>query len=110
MTRRHIGKMRHPIELFGPARNPDGSGGFIRGDAKLIDAWAEIRPMKSFEKMQHAQLEQVRTHKGVVRYDERIKQGMFLVYDARVFYIEAVTITNERDRFMDLELREDGRV
>lgn len=105
-----VGRMRHPIELFEPARTEDGQGGFTRGDAKVLDAWAEIVVLKVAEVVQYDKLEQVRTHKANIRYDERFKQGMFITYDGRFFYIEGVEIKEERDRFMVLSLREGGPV
>ena len=108
--RRNIGKMRHRVEIFEPARTPDGSGGFSRGDAKVIEIYAEMKPLKEIEKMQYAKLEQVRSHKAQIRFREDIKQGWFLIYDGRYFYVEATQIINERDRFLELSLREGGPV
>lgn len=108
--RRNIGKMRHRVEIFEPARTSDGTGGFSRGDAKAIEAYAELKPLKEIEKMQYAKLEMVRSHKCQMRLDDRIKQGYLLVYDGRYFYIEAIQNVNERDRFFELSLREGGPV
>ena len=107
--RRNIGKMRHPIELYEPARNSDGAGGFTRGEAKVASAWAQIKPMSTAEQMKYAKLEEVRTHKAAIRVDDRFIQGRYLKYDGRIFHIEGVTIVDEIDRFMELELREDTR-
>ncbi len=108
--RRHIGKMRHRIQLFEPARQPDGSGGFSRGDVNYATVWAEMKPLKEVEVLQYAKLEQVRSHKCAIRYREDVKQGHYLVHDGQYFYIEAVQVVLENRKFLDLSLRNGGPV
>ncbi len=109
-ARRAIGKLRHRVEIFEPARQPDDMGGFSRGDAKVIEIWGEMVPMKTYERMEYAKLQQVRSHRCQIRAREDVKQGWFLIYDGRYFYIEGVENIREDQKFQDLILREGGPV
>ena len=108
--RRHIGKMTSRLELYEPARTPDGAGGFIRGDGKVADIWGEIKAASSGERNQQMKLTEVKTHKVGIRWDERVRQGQYFIYDGRLFYIVSVNRVDERPRFMELSVREDGLV
>lgn len=108
--RRSIGKLRHRLEIWEPARSPDGSGGFSRSEAKVGDVWGELVPLGEMQILQYAKLEQIRSHKCQIRYRNDIEDGWYLVYDGRKFYIEAIQVVREDRNFMDLSLREGGPV
>ncbi len=108
--RRAIGKMRHRIEVYEPARTPDGSGGFTRSNAKFLECWAEVKPLNAKEKLKYMALQQETTHPVMIRYHELVTQGKFFKYDGRDFYINSVTRRGERNEFLELLAREGGPV
>lgn len=108
--RRAVGKMRHRIEIYEPARTPDGAGGFIRGDVKVLDAWAEVKNMSAGEKLKYAALQQELTHKVIMRASDQVIAGRYFKYDGRDFYIKDVIKRGERNEFLELTVREGGPV
>lgn len=102
--------MRHRIEIYEPARTPDGAGGFVRGDVRILTCWAEVKNMAAGEKLKYAALQQELTHKVLVRYDEKIKAGQYFSYDSREFYIKDIIRRGERNEFLEMTAREGGPV
>jgi SPP1 family predicted phage head-tail adaptor len=104
-----LGKMRNWTEVYNPVRISDGALGNKREDRHVISLWSRIEPVSGREIFRYQHLEQELTHKVTIRYRQDIRQGMFLRWDNRDFYILTVIDKNERKEFLELICREGGQ-
>lgn len=116
MGYRNTGKLRHRVQLYQRARNRDGAGGGSRADSLIGERWCSIEVASKGEVFQYGKLDQIVTHKLIMRYDNAyLKQGNRLVLPSEIaqvpdrdFYIIDVTDPNERKEFMRVMVREGG--
>jgi head-tail adaptor len=116
MDYRNTGNMRHRAKLYQRGRTDDNIGGGQRTDQLIDERWCSIDNASRGEVFQYGKLEQIVTHKLVMRYDNNyIKQGNLLVLPSeiaqvpdRLFYIIDVVDINERKEFVTVMVREGG--
>lgn len=107
---RAVGRMRERVQAFKPGRVSDGALGFNRTDTPVVELWARIQTVTSREIFRYQHLEQEITHKVTIRYNEDVRQGMWLQWGAVSLYIEAVASPDERKEFMEIICRKGGNL
>lgn len=106
---RSIGRMRHRVDVVGPARVSDGALGRTRTDAVLASLWAQVSEASGSEKFRYQHLEQEITHSVKMRQNADVKQGTYLNFGGRKLYIMAVVDPTERGEWMKILCREGGQ-
>jgi len=94
--------MNKRVMLQQMARAADGQGGYTETWTDVFRLWAEIVPLKGYERMQAMQLEVPVTHKVNIRYYPGITAKQRLVYGCRIFNIKEAIDPNEGRMFLQL--------
>ncbi|QDV34913.1 Phage head-tail joining protein [Tautonia plasticadhaerens] len=97
-----MSRMNKRVTLQSLTQTEDGQGGFTDSWGNVASTWAEIMPMKGYERMQAMQLQTPLTHKVMIRYRAGVTNAMRLLYGERVLHIKEVINENEEGRFLRL--------
>lgn len=108
-----IGDFRHRIAVERKTQTPNSpnDGGFTETWSTLFECWAKLEGLSASQILQAEALQNRRTHKCTLRYDEgsRISGNdrVRLLAGNRVFAIKSPPLDRaERRRFVDLDLEE----
>jgi SPP1 family predicted phage head-tail adaptor len=94
--------MNKRLRLQSPARTGDGQGGCVESWADVAEVWAELVPLKGYERMQAMQLESPITHRVTMRWRRGVTNAQRLLYGDRVFNIKEALNLDEQDAFLQL--------
>jgi len=102
-----IGKLRHKVSIQKLESTQDALGGKVESYTHFCDAWAEIRPVSGREYFIDNQRYARCTHSIIVRFVPGITPSMRVLFNDRVFDIEAVLNAEERNIYLRLLAVED---
>jgi SPP1 family predicted phage head-tail adaptor len=97
------GKLRHRVEIYKPTFVKDDIGNHIPTWVKVAEAWAAIEPLKGDERWAAAYAQATTTHRVTMRPPGiAVHPSNRLVFNGRIFEIEAVLDIEERGRELQL--------
>jgi len=100
------GRLRHRIRLKSPIQTPDGMGGITKTWGTVGVYWASIEPLRGREYIEsHLENAEV-TGKIIMRYLAAINPAMKIEYGNREFEILSVINVDEKDRELQLMVKE----
>lgn len=88
------------IELQSVTRVSDSQGGYTETWATYATVWAEIKPVKGYEKFQAMQNATPVTHNLVIRYRSGVTTAHRVLFGSRVFHIKEVLNIEEANSFL----------
>lgn len=82
----------------------DGGGGFKAQWTDILTSWAQIKPLKSYERFQAMQVETPVTHKIYMRYrnDMVINTKLRIKFGQRIFNVASVIDIDEQKAFLEI--------
>jgi len=104
-----IGELRHQLVFQTPSDTPDGAGGASRTWNTVATLWAAISSASVSERRISEHLDGVVTHVITLRYRTDISGGQRFLSGARIFRILAAFDPDERRRFIQCRVEEEGR-
>jgi len=100
------GRLRHRITIKRPIQTPDGMGGITTTWGTVCVCWAAIEPLRGKEfydsQMENSEV----TGKIVMRYLARINSTMKVFFGEREFEIIAPINVEEKNRELQLMVKE----
>lgn len=99
-------KLDRKITLQSITRISDSQGGFTETWADVVALWAQIKPLKAYEKYQFSQNATNATHEVMIRYRAGVTNKMRFIYDNRTFYIKEVLNIEEADAYLKITAME----
>lgn len=101
------GELRHLVSLEKYVETQDAFGQPKMAYQELMKAWAEIRPLLSYESFNEKQENTEQTHRIKIRYRPGIEQTMRFKYDNRYFeVVGAPSNWMERNVFLFFRVKE----
>jgi SPP1 family predicted phage head-tail adaptor len=98
--------LRDRLTIQNVSRVSDGQGGFTETWNDGTTVWANITPMKGYEKFQAMQMQTPLTHKIAMRYTSEVTTASRLKFGTRVFEVKEVINIEERGRFLAIKALE----
>lgn len=95
-------RLQHRVTLQQVSQSSDGQGGFTESWSSVATLFAEIKPQKSYERFQAAQMQTPTTHKITIRYRAGITTKHRLIFGTRVFEIKGIINPDEANRILEL--------
>ena len=83
-------------------RTPNASGQLIPTWRTFADAYAEIQPLASSEKLRATELSANLTHRVRLNYIAGVDHTMRIRFGTRILSINSITNPNERNRSLEL--------
>ena len=102
----NAGEMRSQITVQSATQTRDAHGGATETFAEFVTTWAEINPLTAREFVSGNQITQDVSHRIRMRYYPGVTPSMRILFGARVFNIHSVINANERNKFMELLVKE----
>lgn len=103
-----VADLRHRVTLEQAVLTSDGAGGSTITWSPLKTIWAKIKPITGRETFERHKSETAMTHKITLRYDGTPAPGMRLTKETRCFRILSVIDLDEKNRWLQLDVREEG--
>ena len=101
------GELRHVVNIQQQARTPNASGGYTETwNDFAVNLYCKIEPLAGEERYLREQINDELTHRITMRYYPGVSSKMRVLYGTRVFQIEQVLNTEERNRVLTLYTRE----
>jgi SPP1 family predicted phage head-tail adaptor len=101
------GTLRHKITIQSAALSTDTmSASATENWSTYTTAWAEIKPLKGMEAVEHKKLGQETMHRIWIRYQSGITTAMRIVYGSRTFEIRGVRNPDERNVLLEIMAEE----
>lgn len=104
-----IGALRQRVTIESPVRAEDGGGGATVTWAEVAEVWAAIAPASANERDIAGRLDGVVSHRVVLRFRGDLAGGMRLRHDGRVFRVLVAHDPDERRRWTQCLVEEEGR-
>ena len=103
------GKLRHRITIqeLSITKDPDGYNEDIENWVDFKKVWAEIEPLKGKEYWAAKQVVGEVTGRMKIRYLEGVNEKMRVIYGSKTYDIEAVINVDEKNKEMQLLVKED---
>jgi SPP1 family predicted phage head-tail adaptor len=105
----NIGQLRQRLTLQSASAIADGSGGLVTSWTNLKDVWGALQPLSTSQLWQQDGNRQA-THRVTLRYDSAVQTGMRLQANSRNFLIHALTVTDDRRRWLELLVEEQSEL
>lgn len=104
------GELRHSlvIESVTETHNASTGWGVSESWATFATIPGSLKPVSSGERRAAQQVGDVTTHRATIRYLSGLTTAMRITHDSRTFQITGIRNVDERDRFMELTLVEQG--
>jgi len=100
------GRLNKRVKLQRLAENQDSFGEMVRSYSDYATVWASIEPLQGRE-LEHAQQISAETsHKVKIRYNSNVASEHRVIYNDRIFEIEAVLNPYERNEQLVLMCKE----
>ena len=100
------GALRHQIWIKGPTITTDANAEVTTAWGTVTVCWAAIEPLRGREWIASGMENSEITAKGWIRYVSGIKPTMQVYYGTRTFEIVSVINPDERNRELELRLKE----
>lgn len=100
------GKLNKRISIKSLTRTADGIGGFSESWALVASVWASIMPVSTREKMQYQAIQNLITHRVIIRYRESINQDDRIYFGSRVLRIAGIRNLAEQNELLELVCEE----
>lgn len=100
------GQLRSRIELQSETVTADGYGGQSRSWITYATVWADLFPTNGSERFQHGKVEDLVTHRCIIRGRTDVQAKHRVKFGTRTFNIRAVLNLNERGAYNELHLEE----
>ncbi len=97
-----IGSLRHRISLQESTLVSDGQGGYTETWENYADVWADVKPLKSYEKFQAATLQTPTSHKITIRYRQGVLPKHRIKFGERIMDIKGIINVNEDSAFLEI--------
>ncbi len=95
------------VGIWEKTKTPDGQGGSSITWGLLTSAWAQVSPLKSYEKLQYEKLDSKIDHRLVFRIPIDIKDGQHVIVRGRTFEVKSPPKNiGERDQYQEVMARE----
>lgn len=82
--------LKHRMTLQAESKTEDGQGGFGTEWEDEADVWAQIEPLKGYERMQAMQMQSPITHRVLLRWRRGLTTAKRLRYGGRIFEIKEI--------------------
>jgi len=100
------GQLRHLVTVKSPTHTADGKGGIATTWGTVTTCWASVEPLRGREWIEsHLENSEV-TGRVVMRYKAGIRPDYMVYFGDRTFQIISVINTEERNRELQLMVRE----
>lgn len=96
------GPLRNKITIQSVTETSDGMGGFTEAWATYTTAYAEIKPVKGEEALEHKKLEHGLVHRIWIRYQPGITTKMRIVWGSRTMKIIGLRNPDERNKMLEI--------
>jgi SPP1 family predicted phage head-tail adaptor len=97
------GSLRHKITIQSATLAADTmSAGATESWSTYATTWAEIKPLKGMEAVEHKKLGQETMHRIWIRYQSGITTSMRIVFGSRTFEIRGVRNPDERNIMLEI--------
>lgn len=103
-----IGSLRHRITIEEATETLTSIGEVTQTWATFATVWAKVEPLNGREYWQSAQINSEITGKITIRYLEDITTKMRIKFGSRIFNIEAILNSEEKNKEMTLLIKEQG--
>lgn len=100
------GQLRHLITIEDATESQDEYGEPDLTWSMYTTAWAKVEPLSSRETVEARSVYQERTHRITMRHQDGITPNMRVNWDGRLFDIEGVRNVEERNRMLELNVKE----
>lgn len=104
-----IGDMSHRIDIQSFSTATDGQGGVTTTWTTLKSMWADVEPIKGYERKFADRIEDVYTHKIIIRKTTGITTAMRVNFRGRIFQIKAIELF-DRERLFWMRLLTEEKV
>ena len=101
-----IDRLNKRVEIQEKTNTEDGFGGFTETWVKLRDAWAEIKPINTFENFEANGINEKITHIITLRYFSDVKTDNRIKYGSRIFNIKGVINILEENKILEIKVEE----
>lgn len=91
------GKLRHEIQIQDNTQGDDSAGGLPDSWATVATVWGNIDRVEEDEKLNAGMLQNVITHKVVIRFYDGLTVSHRLLFGTRVFEIISIEDRHERE-------------
>ncbi len=96
-------KLDRRITLQSIARTSDSQGGYTEVWSDIASVWAQIKPVKGYEKFQAMQNETPVSHDIIIRYRSGVTTKNRFTYDSRTFHIKEVLNVDEAGVYLKIK-------
>lgn len=96
------GRLRHRVTIQQVTRTRDGFGQPVESWSAFATVWAAVEPLRGREYFAAQQFAAETTHKITLRYLASVLPSMRVLFGSRVFRIEAIKDSAERNVQMEL--------
>jgi SPP1 family predicted phage head-tail adaptor len=100
------GRLRHRITIQDYTESQNTFGEVTKNWTDYATVWAAVEPVKGREFWESQQINAEITTKVTIRYLAGIKPKMRILYDTRIFEIDSVINVDERNRELQLLVKE----
>ena len=98
----NAGKQRHKVELQSYTASRDSFGGEIETYATYAKTWASIEPLSGRELVYAQQVSEITKIRITIRYNSSVDVKHRIKFGLRLFDINAIMDTEERNKEMTL--------
>lgn len=102
----NIGQLRHRLELHSASPTPNDFNEPIDAWSSYGTVWGRISPMKGEELFHAQQTNATVTHKILIRYNSNVTAKHRVIFNSRIFEINAVLDPEERNEMLFLHCTE----
>ena len=103
-----VGPMKHLGSIEEYVETTDSVGGVVKTWSLFSKVWCSISPLRGDERYVSAEKHATATHKVTTRYIAGVNPKMRLVVRGRTFEIISALNIGERDKTMQLVVKEDA--
>ncbi len=100
------GELRHRLTFKGPTHTNDGQGGITETWGSAFTIWGSLEPLKGKEFYDSQLINSEISGKAKVRYRNDIDPTMQIYFGTRTFKILSIINPGERDRELNLMVKE----
>ena len=100
------GRLRHRVKIQHYTESQNAFGEATKNWTDYATVWAAVEPVKGREFWESQQINAEITTKVTMRYLAGVKPKMRILYDTRIFEIDSVINVDERNRELQLLVKE----
>jgi SPP1 family predicted phage head-tail adaptor len=96
------GLLDRQIDIYGPVRTPNGSGGYNVTMALIKVIWAKIVPVSGTERILASNIAAVGMMRFYTMFTTSINESMTIRYNGREYNIRSIIDLEERHEFLEI--------